>query len=163
MAIVDDSSYITMWNRLLQLYTNPGTLFSWVNKQIGDFRPVREGIHEEIVYFAKELERIHSDPNQIDKSFPAKIQTTKVDELAAMLPPSIIERWNRKYIKLDVSSKLARFTHNVVTREMFKIVIFSCIPSLNKNLSSVDSKMVIMRILTTSRVEVLENLLVVPL
>ena len=42
-------------------------------------------------------------------------------------------------------------------------VIFHCILNPNKNLSSVLSKMVIMMILTTSLVEVLDNLLVVPL
>ena len=113
VAIVDDASYITMWNRLLQLYTDPGTLLGWVNNQLGDFKPVREGNHEEIVYFANELERIHSDLYQIDPSFPAKIQTNKVDELAAILPPSMLERWNRKYIKLDVEAKLAPFSHFV--------------------------------------------------
>ena len=113
VAIVDDSSYITMWNRLLQLYTDPGTLLGWVNNQLGDFKPVREGNHEEIVYFANELERIHSDLYQIDPSFPAKIQTNKVDELAAILPPSMLERWNRKYIKLDVDAKLAPFSNFV--------------------------------------------------
>ena len=113
VAVVDDSAYITMWNRLLKLYTDPGTLMGWVNKQLGDFKVVHQGNHEEIVYFANEVERIHSDLFQIDPSFPAKIQTTKVDELASLLPPLIEERWMHKYDELSPEAKNAPFTHFV--------------------------------------------------
>lgn len=92
VIIVDDSSYITMWNRLLKLYTDPGTLLGWVYKQLEEFKPVRVGNHEEIVAFANDLEKIHSDLYQIDPSFPGRIIANKVDELAFLLPPSMLEK-----------------------------------------------------------------------
>ena len=74
---------------------------------------VHQGNHEEIVYFANEVERIHSDLFQIDPSFPANIQTAKVDELASLLPPLIEERWMHKYNELSSEAKKALFTHFV--------------------------------------------------
>ena len=59
------------------------------------------------------MERIHSDLFQIDPSFPAKIQTTKVDGLASLLPPLIEERWMHKYDELSPEAKNAPFTHFV--------------------------------------------------
>ena len=113
VIIEDDSSYITMWNRLLRLYTEPATLLGWVYRQLEDFKPVHEGSHHEIVTFANDLEKIYSDLFQIDPSFPGKIVTNKVDELAFLLPPSLLERWNRRYVKLDLEAKLAPFAQFV--------------------------------------------------
>ena len=113
VIIVDDTSYITMWNRLLRLYTDPGTLLSWVYRQLEDFKQVHEGNHQEIVTFANDLEKIYSDLFQIDESFPGRIIANKIDELAFLLPPSMLERWNRRYVKLDLEAKLAPFAQFV--------------------------------------------------
>jgi hypothetical protein len=113
VVIEDDSSYTVMWDRLLRLYTDPASLLSWVYMQFDDFKPVHAGNPQEIVTFANDVEKIYSDLYQIDSSYPSKIISNKVDDLAKLLPSSLTERWLRRYVKFERGAKESPFAQFV--------------------------------------------------
>ena len=113
VIIEDDDSYVTMMNRLIKLYTDPGRLLSWIYYDLDSFQTVPEGNHVQIVALANRLEKIYSNLYAIDKSYPAKVISNKVDDLARLLPVPIQDRWDRWYIQLDEAAKISPFAQFV--------------------------------------------------
>ena len=113
VIIESDESYSKMMNRLVKLYTDPSKVLGCIYREMDTFTVVHEGNHEQIVAFANNLEKIHSRLYSIDVSFPCHIDANKVDRLAGLLPGSMRDRWERKYLELDEMARLKPFAQFV--------------------------------------------------
>jgi hypothetical protein len=102
-----------MMNRLVKLYTDPGRVLAWIYNELDSFSVVQEGNHGQVVAFASRLEKLHSRLYAIDISFPSHINSNKIDDLARLLPVSMRDRWERRYLELDGMARISPFAQFV--------------------------------------------------